>query len=158
MVTLENDTVEGYVKKWWPYTTARSSALVEFRTERHGQSDFYEPGDLEAYMRGEDLYVSGLSREFFAFLKVEETGQMKLLRYSGINHLNSPRQRFSPIFTRYYLSRQAQPRQLKKVHKENFTGDMSRFFRDTPALSAQIRNRELRYRHINEIVETYNQR
>ena len=156
VVTAENDTLDGYVKKWWPYTTARSSALVEFRADRRSQSDFYEPSDLRAYCRGEELYLSGLSREFYAFLKVEEIGRLQLLRYSGINHLYSPRQRFSPIFTRYYIARQTQPHHLKKVRKENFTADMSRFFSDTPEISSQIRSRELRYRHLNEIVEAYN--
>ncbi len=158
VVTTEDDTLHGYVKKWWPYTTPRSSALVEFRTERRSPSDFYEPGDLSAYCRGADRYLSGLSREFYAFLKVEEMGRLQLLRYSGINHLYSPRQRFSPIFNRYYLARHNAPRHLRKVKKETFTGEMSRFFQDTPELSAQIRNRELRYRHIQEIVEEYNRR
>jgi hypothetical protein len=158
VVTTEDDTLHGYVKKWWPYTTPRSSALVEFRLERRGPSEFYEPGDLHAYQRGGDLYLSGLSREFYAFLKVEEIGRLRLLRYSGINHLYSPRQRFSPVFNRYYLSRQTQPRHLKKVSKETFRLEMSRFFRDTPELSTQIRDRQLRYRDINEIVEEYNRR
>ena len=158
VVTTENDTIHGYVKKWWPYTIARSSALAEFRTERRSQSDFYEPGDLSAYCRGEDLYLSGLSREFYAFLKVEEIGRLQLLRYSGINHLYSPRQRFSPIFNRYYLARYTAPQHLKKVRKETFSGEMSRFLRDMPQLSEQIRNRELRYRNLHEIVEEYNRR
>lgn len=158
VVTYENDTLRGYIKKFWPYTTQRSSAIVEFKTEKGARSEFFEPDDAKAYKRGEDLFVSGLSREFYAFLQIEESGDMRLLRYSGINHLSSPRGRFSLTFTRYYLARQATPQHLKKVRKENFTLDMSRFFRDMPELSQQIRTRQLRYRDLDHIVEAYNQR
>lgn len=151
LMTTDGDTLVGLVAEQggitWSFKESKNSAVRIFTRRQvvgfQRKDERYEEHVVEV-LRGK------FPERVKDFLLVVEEGQVRLLRYDGVGLFGSDH-------TSYYLHEKDMGSPLRvNVDPGNFKVQMRQYFGDHEELATRIKNKELGYDKIQEIVQLYN--
>ena len=153
IVTIEKDTIKGYIKNM---NKVRSGRVVKFMPHS-GEKQLFYPREILSYSRNRKEY-----RSFFLPLDlIGRFGFFKLIRQGEVNlyvHYTQTQnnQGQSSKTKRYYLQT-ADNDYVTLVRFLGFRNQMTEYFAREKELVTLLQKREYRYFDIEEIVEFYNE-
>jgi hypothetical protein len=151
LVTTDGDTLVGLVAE-------QGGITWSFRESKNSPVTIYSRRQVAGFERKDEKYeeyIFEVMRAKFPerikdFLLVVEEGPVRLLRYDG-------KGLYGREHVGYYLHEKGMEVPLRVNFDEvNFKVQMRQYFSDYPELAERIKNKELKYEQIQEIVQMYN--
>ena len=159
IILKSNDTIYGKLKE---FDLVKSCVYFNFLGS-DGQKVKFKKKDVIAYKRGDEEFVKKtheivpLQMQMWrsdAFMKVIERGKVTLYKIAYISEKPMGNNwEMKKTVTIYYLERGNEFITFKELGTRKH---MMEFFADRPDLVAKIKNKELKYKDMEELVKLYN--
>lgn len=150
IVTIEGDTMVGLV-------APNNETTFSFKKDRKAVQEIIPAKDVLAFSFDNEEYQKhtvevlrgNFPEKIEDFLLVKVTGPVKLLEYKGKGIFGSEH-------VNYYLQNNTETPYRVNQDKNNFKKTMSWYFAENEELAAKIKQKELGYNDLMEIVNTFN--
>ena len=164
IITLENDTVHGKIRDRFGMRLQIAPSKINF-IDSNGNTIKYLPKDIKGYSKAGIVDYLTIQDDFgknFARLLVDGEIKLLMIKKKGTNMTSTPNGQggfttgqSTYSYDAYYLFN-TRTSIAKKVIQLDFKNQMADYFSDYEKLKNMILNKELRYRDLEIIVETYN--
>jgi hypothetical protein len=155
IVTLENDTIEGFVKNInsFPYRILPS---IKFKRTLKGKASLYGPLMISSFRIVDEIYESKILYGSSQFLKLVAAGNVNLYEKTSVAATSNPLGgTYWTKYTDHYLGKKYEDN-LTKVEGLHFKKRLCNYFSDAPSICEKIISGQYKRKNILEIVEEYN--